>query len=440
MKKNIAIRTLCALIAVVLLAVCLAGCGSPADNKEDDLSASVKLDRESGTKQLEVTVKQYVDGDTTHFYVSDSAELGTDVLKARYLAVNTPESTGKIEEYGKKAAAFTREKLESAVSIIVESDDGNWNLDSTGTRYLVWVWYKPSEDADYINLNIEILQNGLAIASNSGNNRYGSTCLAAIAKAKELKLNVHSGQKDPDFFYGSAIEVDLKEIRTNLESYSGKKVAFTGVVTKNNNNTVYVESYDSETDIYYGIAVYYGFNLAGEGLEIIKVGNEARIVGTVQFYEAGGTYQVSGLQYRIMKPDDPDNLKLISTGKSGAYVLTDPEKFNNEKVSIITDDELKEFSYAELTMDTTIEMHGLKVTRVNVTENEDSSSYGSMTLSCSVNGQAITVRTNPFYENGELITKDYFQDKTIDVKGLVSYYKGEYQIKVISLGDIQVGQ
>lgn len=436
---NKIIKIVSLILAFVMLAVCFAGCGE-SGKKTDEATSSVKLNRDSGTKQVEVTVKQYVDGDTTHFNVPSSAGLGTDVLKARYLAVNTPESTGKIEEYGKKAAAFTRSKLESAVSIIVESDDGNWNLDSTGTRYLVWVWYKPSADAEYQNLNIEILKNGLAIASNSGNNRYGSYCLEAIAKAKELKLNVHSGQKDPDFYYGSAIEVDLKEIRTNVESYVGKKVAFNGVVTKNNSNTVYVESYDSETDMYYGIAVYYGFNLAGEGLEIIKVGNEARIVGTVQYYEAGGTYQVSGLQYRIMKPDDPDNLQLISTGKTGAYVLTDPEKFNNSKVTIVTEEEKKEFTYAELVMDTTIEMHGLTVTRVSVTENEDSSSYGAMTLSCSVDGQSITVRTIPFYEDGQLITKDYFQDKTIDVKGLVSVFNGEYQIKVVSLGDIQFAQ
>ena len=39
-----------------------------------------------------------------------------------------------------------------------------WDPDSTGDRYLCWVWYRTSEDAEYRNLNIEILQNGLAIA------------------------------------------------------------------------------------------------------------------------------------------------------------------------------------------------------------------------------------------------------------------------------------
>ena len=77
--------------------------------------------------------------------------------------------------------------------------------------------------------------------------------------------------------------------------------------------------------MYYGMAVYYGYNLNGAGLEIISVGNEARIVGTVQYYEAGGTYQVSDLNYRMMKPDDPNNIQLLSEGNEPAYVLTDPD-------------------------------------------------------------------------------------------------------------------
>ena len=67
----------------------------------------------------------FIDGDTTHFYINQSGNYnnisktpGIDgVLKARYLGVNTPESTGKIEEWGKKASKFTQEKLATATSI-----------------------------------------------------------------------------------------------------------------------------------------------------------------------------------------------------------------------------------------------------------------------------------------------------------------------------------
>ena len=48
---------------------------------------------------------------------------------------------------------FTKEKLSAATSIIIESDDSNWNMDSTSERYLVWVWYKTEESEEYKNLS-----------------------------------------------------------------------------------------------------------------------------------------------------------------------------------------------------------------------------------------------------------------------------------------------
>ena len=147
-----------ALLAVLCLLIsCVAGCGKDnSDPKKDggeeskfvDYVEQTKLDLNSNTKKLEVSVHAYIDGDTTHFTVPrDVAESG--ILKARYMGINTPESTGKIEEWGKKASTFTKEKLSTAASIMVESNDDKWNLDSSGGRHLVYVWYKPTADADY---------------------------------------------------------------------------------------------------------------------------------------------------------------------------------------------------------------------------------------------------------------------------------------------------
>lgn len=422
-----------------MVAGCFLACGEeqePPVTENTDFAASVTLDFSSDTLKEEVTVKTFVDGDTTHFFVPTSvAESG--VLKARYLAINTPESTGKIEEYGKKASEFTKEKLSAATSIVIESDDGNWNLDSTGGRHLVWVWYRTDETAPYRNLNIEILQNGLAIASSSANNRYGETCVAAIAQAKAQKLSLYSGQKDPDFFYGDAVELTLSELRTHVADYNGVKVAFEGIIIRNNSNTVYVEDYDAETGIYYGMAVYYGYGLAGEGLEILSVGNRARIVGTVQYYEAGGTYQVSGLSYRAMKPDDPGNIRKISDGHSPAYVPTDAKTFVNGTISVEAEDGAVEYPYAALTMNTSLSMQSLTVKSVYTTMNEDSSSFGAMTLTCESDGVTVSVRTVVLYdEEKNVITADAYEGKRIDVRGLVDYFDGTYQIKVFSANDI----
>ena len=446
-------RYLSLLMALILAVGLLAGCGEktpdegptkpaastgPELTDSVDYAGSVKLNMSSGTAKQEVTVKQFVDGDTTHFFVPSSVMPG-GVLKARYLAVNTPESTGKIEEFGKKASNFTKEKLSSAVSIIIESETASWDPDSTGDRYLVWVWYKPSADAEYRNLNIEILQNGLAIASNSANNQYGTTCMAALNQAKAQKLNVHSGQKDPDYYYGEAVEMTLKELRPNLEKYSNMDVAFEGIVTMNDNNGVYVESYDPETDMYYGMFVYYGFNLNGKGMEILTVGNEVRIVGSVQYYEGGGSWQIADVDYRMMKPDDPNNLQKLSDGHAPAYVETSVKTFNGN-VTIPSDEgETVTKRYAEMALGTSIEMKGLKVVDSYTTTNEESSSKGAFTLECEVDGQTVDVRTTVLYDaDGNLIKASAYEGKTIDVKGMVDYFNGSYQIKVFSADNINI--
>ncbi len=434
-------------LTVCLLAGCMTGCVTPepgvtttAPNNIEfvDYADAVKLDMKSNTLKQEVTVKSFIDGDTVHFYVPKEV-MSNGVLKARFLAINTPESTGKIEEYGKAASNFTREKLSNAVSIILESDNDSWNADSTGDRYLVWVWYKTAEMEDYRNLNLEILQNGLAIASNSGGNIYGSSAQAAIAQARAMKLNVHSGKQDPDFYYGEAVELDLKELRSNIEDYNGMKVAFNGVVTMNSNQSVYVEVYDSETDMYYGMSVYYGYGLNGDGVQILNVGNMVRIVGTVQYYEIGGTWQVSGLTYRSMKPKDPSNIQKLSEGHTPAYVLTDAERFANGTVDVVVDENVTTLPYAQLAMSTSIRMENLKVKSIDTEDWEESSSLGAMTITCEANGVTISVRTVVLFdENGELVTADAYLGKTIDVKGIVDYYKGTYQIKVFSANDIIV--
>ena len=437
------------MLALIIVILCLSSCtpgeggstttssaGGTAQIEKKDYVSELKLNMNSETKKQVATVKTYVDGDTTHFHVPEDVIEG-GVLKARYLAINTPESTGKIEEYGKKASEFTRAKLSSAVSIILESDDDKWNRDSTDSRYLVWVWYKESEDGEYRNLNLEILQNGLAVASSTGNNRYGSVCLSALAQARAEKLNVYSGEKDPDFYYGDAVELTLRELRLNVSDYTNTKVAFEGVITRNDGRSVYIEDYDSDSGLYFGMTVYYGFGLSGAGLSIISVGNRARIVGTVQYYEAGDSYQVSGLTYRQMKPDDPNNIKKISDGHKPAFALVSAEKFASGMVTL--EDGGKEYRFAELSLYTSVSMEDLTVKSIYTTSSDDSSSKGAMTITCEKDGVTVTVRTAVLTgKDGKLVTAERYEGKNISVRGIVDYYYGEYQIKVLSADDITI--
>lgn len=452
MKKHVKLISL--LLALCLAVCCFAGCQDgkdpqatePAQTEFVDYVAQTTLDRSAGTLQEEVTVRSYIDGDTTHFNVPASVS-ENGVLKARYLCVNTPESTGKIEPWGKKASSFTKEKLQSATSIIIESNDAKWNLDSTGGRHLVWVWYKTADSQDYRCLNLELIQNGLSISCGNVGERYGEVASKAFQQAKAQKLHVFDSNPnaDPDFFYGDAYEVDLKGLRSNIALYENCKVAFEGVVTRNNNNSVYVEDYDAETDMYYGVSVYYGFE-TGELLNNLKVGNRARIVGTVTYYETGGTWQISGLQYREFKPMDPSNTIKISEGHSAANKLTDAATFTSGQVELEVLSELnseettaKTFPYADLVMSTSIRMENLTVNRIYTTHNGGDSD-GAMTLTCtSPEGITVDVRTIVLYkEDGSMLSEYDLLYKTIDVNGIVDYFSGSYQIKVFTTGDITV--
>ena len=444
--KNIK-RILSLLLAVCLIVACFTGCKDKADSqsggKTVDYVANTKLNLDSDTKKQEVTVKSFIDGDTTHFNVP--ADISADgTLKARYMGINTPESTGKIEEWGKKASNFTKEKLSGAKAIIIESDNNQWNVDSTGGRHLVWIWYKPYDDADYRLLNLELVQNGLSISCGTTADRYGDAMTNAFQQAKAQKLNVFSGEKDPDFYYGEAYEVDLKHLRANTDIYSGTDVAFEGVITYNNNNSVYVEEYDAETDMYYGMAVYYGYQ-TGEILNILKVGNRVRVVGSLQYYETGGTWQVSDVSFREFKPEDPGNTIKISEGNAPAYEEIDVAKFDSgtvdvDVISSLDSEEttVKTTDYANLIMSTTVSVKNLKVVDIYTTDNGGNSD-GAMTLTCQVGGTTIDVRTIVLRdENGNLYTEADFMGKTIDVKGIVDYFSGEYQIKVFTINDITV--
>lgn len=446
--KNLS-KILLLLLVVSLLLCCFVACepkepqgpDEPGDTtplEHVDYVSQLTLDENSETPKQKVTVKLYIDGDTTHFNVPSSVISG-GVLKARYLAINTPESTGQIEPYGKKASDFTKSKLSAAKEILIEPDGTQWEPDSTGSRYMSWVWYKAEEGGAWRNLNLEILQNGLAIASSTANNRYGDICMKALNQAKAEKLNVFSGKPDPDMYYGSAKEITLKELRTNIATYNGIKVAFEGVSTLNYNNGVYVEDYDEESGMYFGVYVYYGANAQGEVIENVMVGNRVRVVGTVSMFQ--GSYQVSGLQYRVMKPDDPDNTQKISSGHSGAFVETAADTLLGKKTVTVYDHEQskevsKEFNYGDLAIATSVTVKHIVVTDTRTTESTTASN-GAITITGTVDGKTVTVRTTALLDSqGRLVTEDYYKNKTITVRGIVELYNGKYQIEVYALDHI----
>lgn len=421
-----------------------------------DYAGELKLDMNSSTAKYTATdiVRMYIDGDTTHFNVPTTIN-EDGVLKARYLAVNTPESTGQIEPYGKKASNYTHETLQAAIdnggSVLVESDtdDNVWNYDSYG-RYLVWVWYKPSADADWRNLNLELLQYGYGRGSDVESNRYGTYCKQAMNQAISAGLIVYSNVADPDYYYGDAQQVTIRELRTHPEDYNGVTVSFEGIVTQCSDGSSYLQSFDETDQIWYGISVYYNGSNSYIKRAIFTEGNRVRIVGKVS--EFNGTWQVSSLSYNPSDPDDADNVLNYGQEDITLSEIT-IEQFNSAKTVLVHDnesdtDEEQAFTLCQLIMDTSVVMKNLKV--VDAYTTTSGSSKGAISLYCKdEDGNEITVRTEVLYkldENGNYVTvtEDEFLNKTITVTALVDYYNynehNEYQLRLVSYDFVTISE
>ena len=414
-------KTLFKLFSVIALALTLfvsAGCDKEPEHV--DYVAQLKLDLNSkDSLKEEVKVYNHVDGDTTHFYSNN--KLAKDgILKARYNAIDTPESTIKVEAWGKAAANFTKSKLESADSIIIESVGKEFEYDSTGERVICWVWYRPEGSADYRLLNCEIVQEGYSMVKNAGATEYGKVIAEAYQQAIREKLRLNGTEKDPDYYYGDAQNITMRELRTNLDTYKGTKVSVEGLVTRISGSTAYAEDYDEETNEVYGIQIFMGF----ETFDMIQIGNVVRFIGTVQLYETANTYQIAGLTYMAMKPDYKDNLKLISEGNDVVATKITYADIQTRKDNLLANN---------------VAIDNLTVKEIYTTSKGDSA--GAMTLTCQdKDGNTIVIRTIVLKDSeGNVITQEYFAGKNISVTtGIFDQFDGEYQIRVFGLAHITI--
>lgn len=129
-------------------------------------------------KKEVVTLSKCVDGDTVWLMKND------EKIKVRFLAIDTPESTNKIEEYGKEASRYTCKLLSNADSIEIEYDSNSDKLDKYD-RHLVWIFV----DGDL--LQEKIIENGLGeVAYLYGDYKYTNTLKIAQDDAKDKKLGI----------------------------------------------------------------------------------------------------------------------------------------------------------------------------------------------------------------------------------------------------------
>lgn len=140
-------------------------------------------------KKLEVTLDKCVDGDTAWF------NLDNERIKTRFLAINTPESTNKIEAYGKEASNYTCNMLTNAKKIEIEYDSNSDKFDKYD-RHLVWVF------VDDTLLQEKLLEEGLAeIKYIYGDYKYLDEIKKVESTAKKNKVGMWSDSKDDYSIY-----------------------------------------------------------------------------------------------------------------------------------------------------------------------------------------------------------------------------------------------
>ena len=171
-----------------------------------------------------VTLRSCTDGDTANFvqegYVDESKNYIT--IKTRFLGVNTPESTAKVEPWGKRASLFTKHILEDAQAKADEESAGGkkvYNIalitdpatmgerDSAGNRWLAFVWYRKSSSDKWRNLNLELVEQGYSknqLFIDSKVCDYRKSFEAAGKQAEKCGYRVN-GEEDDKFDYTTSV-------------------------------------------------------------------------------------------------------------------------------------------------------------------------------------------------------------------------------------------
>lgn len=369
-------KSLFSLTALLSLGV-LAGCGEQEPQKVDfSTKDEARLVLDYKNKSFindgvgQVTLSTAIDGDTAHFNDPKTNEL----YKCRFAGINTPESTGKIQPFGKAASNYTKEKLKKAnqdgtIVITIPGDEYEKpSFDSTGTRYVALVWINEEvKNCDYKDLkclNLMLVQEGFSDVKNASESpRLDPVFRDAWQQAKDLKLNMFSGEDDPLFNYGEYQETSLLDIKIEIEKtveanrkgetyenkYNGAKVRVVGTVVGFANNILYLQNFYSQENgarvpegEYAGINVFTG--MAPIPSKFYAKNTYLQLCGTCIDDENFG-FQISGVSFKlygkneddakvILEPkDNTDEFKLKEFELSTSDIKDENFKYLNSPIS-----------------------------------------------------------------------------------------------------------
>lgn len=424
-----------------------------------DYAAEVPLRREYKGKSFrtqgieQVTLKTPIDGDTAHFYLQD----GKTVIKARFFGIDTPESTGKIQPFGKGASNYTKEILKEADAngtIVISSDsltDGVPEVDSTGSRYVCCVWVnttkKNASVSERKRLNLRLVQDGWSNVKNvaSRGDDIANTFYDAEKQARNLKLNLFSDQPDPLFNYGDYQDVSLLEVKQEIErslkdpthenSFAGQNIRFTATVTGYADNTLYLTQFFSKEDGgRYEYGEYAGINFfcgrTAIPSKFTKPGAYLQLCGNATDSETFG-FQCSGGTFPVTSKNENDAKVIIKAEDNDDETDTEhyPHTFNltTSQVEQDSKEESTEYLYSPVAIEDEVQ-----VTSGYVGSDKDITLRLSNNLGAPLSYSVYIPFTYKNKNGANYSSADQFIGKKFKLKGIYSYHQSSgsvnYQI------------
>ncbi len=393
-----------------------------------------------------VELKKCIDGDTTHFNQIEDAHR---LVKVRYIGVDTPESTGQIEKWGKAASNFTKEKLESAKTIVLTSDIPQIGqvaqVDSTGSRFKGLVWISEKENAPIAELkclNLWLVQEGFSFGKGMKDSPLSQFFIDADLQAQQKKLHLYSPEstKDPLYYVGPAVETSLEELSETYEedgietSWNGAKIAVEGVVCKlSGQYDCFIIDTNAEGKEY-GLFVFAGYKTYSP---MRTVGNRVRFVGIYTVYN--GNPQLTDVAYNGSFFDaGEDDMKLISKNN--------PFEIRNETVDNLTN---------RAAINKVVKVSNLTITggytETDKTTQKPSGAFTFNAVDANENEISIRVPSDVWVINPKTEAKiedwSELRDATVDsVEACINYfasneddpYNGYYQLKLCNKDDISI--
>ena len=375
----------------------------------------------------EVRLNRVVDGDTISVY-SGSYQ----AITIRFLGIDTPESTGAIQAWGKASSAYAKEVLYNAYSILLEAE-GEERMDSNGKRWLAWVWYKPTADSEYKLFNLEEVELGYAKYSQKVTSKYHEVMKKASDNAKETGKRVW-GEVDPDFNYAKdVINTTLLDLWYNHDSFqTGTYFVVTVRLVRTVGNNMYLEDAKEETleledgTIINGKGKFYAFyGYSAPYYRYYNIGDVFTMRCQLEWYSDYGT-QLTGIsKTTTAKPEDNvvPEIQVIDANDLG-YTVRD---IRDEQGNIVQ----KETSDLANYFCEVVTINNLKCESVKLKGTGEDQYYTAVMTNNK--GDKFDV-----YFSNNLITKWNAQEvlqvgKTYSITGGIAYYQyanGYYQIVV----------